>query len=116
MLNTQTRSIIAAIIRPEAYTSFAVIPSEIATAAIAFIGCTGMGIVKMSPVNRLKAPAQKSIAEKESPVINANPRIMGRKVPRSPREPESSCLSNFATERFDLNCPKIDLINAETRF
>ena len=75
-----------------------------------------MGIVKMNPVNRLKAPAQKSIAENESPVINANPRIMGRKVPRSPREPESSCLSNLATERFDLNFLKIELINDETCF
>ena len=62
----------------------------IATAAIAFIGCTGRGIPKKRPVKMLKMPENMSVLDKETVSLMAKAIAIGRKVPRSPSEPEIS--------------------------
>ncbi len=72
-----------------------------------------MGIAKISPVAIFEAPAQKSIAGKDKPATADKPRIIGKKVPKSPREPESSCLSNRANERFSRILLKLNNFKGE---
>lgn len=62
----------------------------IATAAMAFIGCTGRGTPKKAPVRMLARPEKTSVLARsiEPPMLRAI--INGRRVPRSPKEPDSS--------------------------
>jgi hypothetical protein len=61
-----------------------------ATAAIAFIGCTGSGIPNATPVSTLAAPVKRSVAGNEIDLVMTRAVMSGRSVPRSPRDPESS--------------------------
>ena len=65
--------------------------SEIATAAIAFIGWTAIGIEKINPVMILNKPAKNSAEAKSNPLVTLIPTRSGRNVPRSPSEPDISC-------------------------
>src|SRR3990172_7351011 len=75
---------------PAAAISPGVIPSAIATAAMAFIGCTG----KRKPVTTFHSPAKKKTGAGDRPHWAMYPRVSGRNVPRSPREPEISSRVN----------------------
>lgn len=72
----------------------AIVPFEklraIATAAMAFIGWTGRGIPKKTPVKILKIPEKTRVLVREMVPLMANAIAIGRNVPRSPREPEIS--------------------------
>jgi len=60
------------------------------TAAMVFMGCTHIGASHVRPPSTLKAPAQKSAGTGSTPPARARPRSRGMKVPRSPREPDTS--------------------------
>src|SRR4030067_221918 len=79
---------------PAAAISPGVIPSAIATAAMAFIGCTGIGRRKRKTVTTCHSPAKKKTGAGERPHWAIYPRVSGRNVPRSPREPEISSRVN----------------------
>lgn len=61
-----------------------------ATAAMAFMGCTGNGTPNSTPVMMLARPEKTSVLAKsiEPPILRAI--INGKRVPRSPSEPDSS--------------------------
>ncbi|KAB5572614.1 hypothetical protein GE09DRAFT_1100253 [Coniochaeta sp. 2T2.1] len=61
-----------------------------ASAAMAFIGCTGSGIPKTKPVRMLNSPEKMRVDDKEMESCWAREIIRGSRVPRSPRAPESS--------------------------
>lgn len=61
-----------------------------ATAAMAFIGWTGSGMPKKSPVRMLHTPEKISVLDNETVLLTARAMAIGRKVPKSPREPEIS--------------------------
>jgi len=61
-----------------------------ATAAIAFMGWTGSGMPKPMPVRILAAPVNRRVEGREIEFWIVRAVIKGRRVPRSPREPESS--------------------------
>ena len=61
-----------------------------ATAAIAFIGCTGKGMPKARPVSMLAKPLKTSVLEREMAPIWVRAMRMGRRVPMSPKEPDIS--------------------------
>jgi len=67
-----------------------------ATAAIAFIGWTAIGISKISPVTMLKMPAKNRADVKSRPFVTLMPTSSGINVPRSPSEPEISFRLNMA--------------------
>ena len=81
---------IALTVAPAASICGTVSPSVRATAAIAFIGCTAIGIENVRPVMMLNNPAKNRAAAKFSPFCAAMPTNSGRKVPKSPREPAIS--------------------------
>ena len=72
----------------------AIVPFEklraIATAAMAFIGWTGSGIPKNTPVRILKIPEKINVLARETVPLAASAIAMGRNVPRSPSDPEIS--------------------------
>lgn len=57
---------------------------------MAFIGWTARGIPKVSPVRIEKSPNHIRAPEAEAEPAETIPTIRGKKVPRSPREPETS--------------------------
>lgn len=63
---------------------------EIATAAMAFIGCTGSGIPKKRPVRMLNIPENIKVLGREIVLLTVKAMRMGKKVPRSPKAPEIS--------------------------
>jgi len=64
--------------------------SEIATVAMAFMGCTAMGMEKAIPVRMLNRPAKNRAEVKSNPLVMLIPISSGRNVPKSPSEPEIS--------------------------
>lgn len=62
----------------------------IATAAMAFIGWTGSGMPKKTPVKMLNRPENMRVLARDIVPFEARASAMGRKVPRSPREPAIS--------------------------
>lgn len=62
----------------------------IATAAIAFIGCTGRGSPNVMPVRIFAAPVNSSVEGRDIEFVRTKAVMSGRRVPRSPREPDSS--------------------------
>ena len=61
-----------------------------ATAAMAFMGCTGIGTSKTNAVARLYRPVIVRVVPMSSPERTVRPTAMGTKVPRSPTEPDAS--------------------------
>ena len=61
-----------------------------ATAAMAFMGCTGRGMPKARPVSMLARPLKTSVLEREMARVWVSAMRMGRSVPMSPKEPEIS--------------------------
>ena len=61
-----------------------------ATAAIAFMGCTGKGMPKARPVRMLASPLKTSVLEREMVWFCVRAMTMGRRVPMSPKEPDIS--------------------------
>ncbi len=61
-----------------------------ATAAMAFMGCTGKGMPKARPVSMLASPLKTSVLEREMARIWVRAMRMGRRVPRSPKAPDIS--------------------------
>ena len=61
-----------------------------ATAAIAFIGCTGNGMPKATPVRIFAVPVQSRVAGREIDLVMTRAVMSGRRVPRSPNDPDSS--------------------------
>lgn len=61
-----------------------------AIAAMAFIGCTGKGIPNATPVKMFVRPENTNVAEREIDLVRVRAMSSGRRVPRSPREPDSS--------------------------
>ena len=64
--------------------------SESATAAMVFMGCTGIGTSKQIAVTRLYTPVTMSVVPTSRPDSTVKPTSKGRNVPRSPRDPEAS--------------------------
>ena len=62
----------------------------LATAAMAFMGCTGMGIPKANPVTIFINPAAMSDGTSCSPHCDTIATSKGMNVPKSPSEPASS--------------------------
>jgi hypothetical protein len=69
----------------------------IATAAIAFIGCTGNGIPNAIPVTIFAAPVNSNVAGREIDLDMTRAVRMGSRVPRSPSDPENSARGSFLT-------------------
>lgn len=61
-----------------------------ATAAMAFIGCTGKGMPKARPVSILASPLKTSVLEREMARIWVRAMRIGRRVPMSPKAPDIS--------------------------
>lgn len=59
-------------------------------AAMAFMGCTGRGMPKVTPVIIFVRPENTKVAERDIDFVKVRAMSSGRRVPRSPREPESS--------------------------
>lgn len=62
----------------------------IATAAIAFIGCTGKGIPNTTPVRIFHMPEKTRVVDSDIELLTASAIMRGRSVPRSPSDPEIS--------------------------
>jgi hypothetical protein len=75
---------------PAAAFSSSVNLRAIATAAMAFIGCTGSGMPNTTPVKIFAAPVNSSVDGKEIEFASTSAVISGSRVPRSPRDPDSS--------------------------
>lgn len=60
-----------------------------------FMGCTGRGIPKNTPVSIFHRPEKTRVVERDIELLTANAIISGRRVPRSPREPEISVRGEF---------------------
>lgn len=76
--------------RPAAAFSSSVNLRAIATAAMAFMGCTGKGIPNATPVRILAAPVNRRVEGREMELESTRAVISGKRVPKSPNEPESS--------------------------
>lgn len=76
--------------RPAAAFSSSVNCPAIATAAIAFMGCTGKGSPNVIPVKILAAPVNNSVDGSEIEFDRTSAVISGRSVPKSPSDPDSS--------------------------
>ena len=61
-----------------------------ATAAIAFMGCTGRGMPKARPVSMFARPLKTRVLEREMARVWVRAMRMGRRVPMSPKEPDIS--------------------------
>jgi hypothetical protein len=57
---------------------------------MAFMGCTGKGMPNTAPVRTLHRPVKTRVEDREMEFWRERAIVMGRRVPRSPREPESS--------------------------
>jgi hypothetical protein len=57
---------------------------------MAFIGWTGRGIPKVRPVRMLARPEKTNVEGREMELVSVRAIIRGRRVPRSPKDPESS--------------------------
>lgn len=55
-----------------------------------FIGCTGRGIPNTTPVTMFHRPENTKVVESDIELLIASAIIKGRRVPRSPSEPEIS--------------------------
>lgn len=55
-----------------------------------FIGCTGSGIPKTTPVTRLNMPEKTRVVESDMDPLTARVIMSGSRVPRSPNAPEIS--------------------------
>jgi hypothetical protein len=75
---------------PAAAFSSSVNLRAIATAAMAFMGCTGSGSPNATPVKMFAAPVKSKVDGNEIEFVSTNAVISGRSVPKSPSEPESS--------------------------
>ena len=64
--------------------------SVIATAAMVFIGCSGIGTSNASAVARLYNPVNTKVVPTSRPHSAVRPTSKGMKVPRSPSEPPAS--------------------------
>mmetsp|Transcript_5057 Transcript_5057/g.22809 ORF Transcript_5057/g.22809 Transcript_5057/m.22809 type:complete len:288 (+) Transcript_5057:130-993(+) len=64
--------------------------SVIATAAMVFIGCSGIGTSNTSAVARLYNPVNTKVVPTSRPHVTVRPTNSGTKVPRSPRDPPAS--------------------------
>ena len=87
MLNNPTK---AATTSPAAAFSSSVNFRAMATAAIAFMGCTGNGIPNAMPVSMLAAPVKSKVEGSDIEFVMTRAVISGSRVPRSPSEPENS--------------------------
>ena len=87
MLNTPTRP---ATTNPAAAFCSSVNCRAIATAAMAFIGCTGSGIPKARPVSTFAAPVKRRVEGSDIEFVRTRVVMSGSSVPRSPSEPDSS--------------------------
>lgn len=86
-LNSPTKPATA---KPAAAFSSRVKLREIATAAMAFIGCTGSGRPNATPVKMLAAPVNSNVDGKDIEFMSTRAVMIGRSVPRSPSEPDNS--------------------------
>lgn len=87
MLKIPTR---AATTRPAAAFSSIVNFRAIAIEAIAFIGCTGKGIPNATPVKTFAAPVKSKVDGSDIDPVKTSAVMRGRRVPKSPREPDNS--------------------------
>ena len=60
-----------------------------------FIGWTGKGIPKSTPVNTFQKPEKTRVVDNEIELLIARAIIRGSRVPRSPSDPEISDRGNF---------------------
>ena len=92
----------AATVIPAAMFSWMEYLRAMAMAAMAFIGCTGKGIPKRTPVAMFAMPVNTSVLESEIECVKVSAIMRGRRVPRSPRLPDNSergCDRRFCTLR-----------------
>jgi hypothetical protein len=73
-----------------------------ATAAMAFIGCTGRGAPNVMPVTIFAAPVNRSVEGRDIEFVRTKAVMSGSKVPRSPREPDSS--ASGASLKVEILC------------
>jgi hypothetical protein len=78
------------IVNPAAETSERERLEARAMEAMAFMGWTGRGRPKIAPVRMLARPEKTRVEERSMEPVRVRAIIRGRRVPRSPREPESS--------------------------
>lgn len=84
----------------------------IATAAMAFIGWTGNGMPKNSPVRMLATPEKTRVLEREMVPFMDRAMAMGRKVPRSPSAPDISAVGcDLRIRRFRAEMSRKVLMN-----
>jgi hypothetical protein len=55
-----------------------------------FIGCTGSGMPNATPVRMFQSPENTKVVESEIELLTARAIMSGRRVPRSPSDPEIS--------------------------
>jgi hypothetical protein len=55
-----------------------------------FIGCTGSGIPKTTPVRIFHRPEKTKVVESDIELLTARAIMSGSRVPRSPKDPEIS--------------------------
>jgi hypothetical protein len=60
-----------------------------------FIGWTGKGIPNATPVNMFQRPENTSVVDREIELLTAKAIMRGRRVPRSPRDPDISDRGDF---------------------
>lgn len=85
----RSRTIVETVI-PAAAVSWMLNCLLMATAAIAFIGCTGRGRPNMKPVAMFARPVNTRVLGRDTEWVRVRAMRRGRSVPRSPRDPESS--------------------------
>lgn len=56
------------------------------------MGCTGRGIPKTNPVRMFHRPEKTRVLERDMEFCTARAIISGKRVPRSPRDPEISAM------------------------
>lgn len=78
------------VVKPAEMVSSIVNLRAIATAAIAFMGCTGSGMPKATPVKMFQSPEKTSVVESDIELLIAKAIMSGRSVPKSPNDPEIS--------------------------
>jgi hypothetical protein len=59
-------------------------------AQLTFIGWTGRGIPKVTPVNMFQRPEKTRVVDRDIELLTASAIIRGSRVPKSPNEPEIS--------------------------
>lgn len=63
---------------------------DIATAAMAFIGWTGSGMPNTTPVRIFHSPENTRVVESDIELLTARAIMSGRRVPKSPKDPDIS--------------------------